>query len=221
MLDAMANPYWYEFCRGVFRTAAAVGLELRYSGRENIPAEGPVLVLSNHQSHFDPPLVGAGVPRQMHYLARDTLYGFAPFDWLIRSLNAIPIDREGGGLAGIRATLRVLKAGGLVLMFPEGTRTRDGSVGPFRPGFTTLAVRGRAAILPVAMEGAHDAWPRHRKLPRPGTVHVHYCPPVLPDDVAGYDEPALLAELETRVRHYHGMLRERAVFARKKERRGT
>ena len=70
---------------------------VRYTGQKNIPAEGGVLVVSNHQSHLDPPLVGLGCRRHMNYLARETLFGFAPFRWLIKSLNAIPIDREGLG----------------------------------------------------------------------------------------------------------------------------
>ena len=103
----------------------------------------------------------------MNYLARETLFRFAPLGWLIHSLDAIPIDRDGLGLNGIKESLRRLKRGEMVLIFPEGTRTRDGEMAPFRPGFTVLAARSKAWILPVAIEGAFDAWPRSRKLPRP------------------------------------------------------
>ena len=119
-----------------------------------------MLVVSNHQSHLDPPLVGVACPRRLNCLARETLFHFAPFRWLINSLDAIPIDREGLGLAGIKESLRRLKRGEMVTIFPEGTRTGDGEIGPFLPGFTALAVRGKAAILPVAIEGAFVAWPR-------------------------------------------------------------
>jgi 1-acyl-sn-glycerol-3-phosphate acyltransferase len=149
----------------------------------------------------------------MNYLARDTLYGFAPFDWLMNSLGAIPIDREGGGLAGIKETFRRLKRGAMVLMFPEGTRTKDGRIGRFRPGFTTLAVRGRAAVLPAAIEGAYHAWPKRRKFPGPGTIHVHYGPALSPQAVAEFSEAELLAEAERRVRACHDLLCRRPVFA--------
>jgi 1-acyl-sn-glycerol-3-phosphate acyltransferase len=208
---------WYEFCRTCFRLPSAFVFHLRYSGQENIPSEGSVVVVSNHQSHLDPPLVGAGCRRQMNYLARDTLYGFRPFDWLMSSLGAIPIDREGSGLAGIKQTLRRLKKGGMVVMFPEGTRTRDGTIGHFRPGFTTLAVRGRAAVLPAAVEGAYQVWPRRRKLPRPGPIHVHYGQPLDPAEVAGSSEDALIQEAERRVRACHFILRQRPVFASRRQ----
>src|SRR5687767_7196522 len=101
---------------------------LRVAGRENWPQRGGGLICSNHQSHFDPPLVGMTCNRRMNYLARDTLYKVPVLKQVIHFLDAIPIDREGGGLAGLKETLRRLKAGELVLIFPEGTRTHDGEV---------------------------------------------------------------------------------------------
>ena len=165
---SLPNRFWYQFLRWLIYLTGILAYGVRYSGRENIPKTGPVLVVSNHQSHFDPPLIGAGCWRRMNYLARETLFRFAPLGWLIRSLDAIPIDRDGLGLNGIKESLRRLKRGEMVLIFPEGTRTRDGEIAPFRPGFTVLAARSKAWILPVAIEGAFDAWPRSRKLPRPG-----------------------------------------------------
>lgn len=212
----LSNQLWYRFLRYVARTVWALGYWIRYTGRENIPSEGGVLVVSNHQSHLDPPLVGAGCDRRMNYLARSTLFRFAPFRWLIGSLDAIPIDREGIGLAGIKETLRRLKRGEIVVMFPEGTRTRDGELGPFRPGFTTVAVRSRAAILPVAIEGAFQAWPRWRRLPRWGIIHVHYGVPILPEELRQYDEAGLAAEVRRRVLACQARLRRRPVFARRR-----
>jgi 1-acyl-sn-glycerol-3-phosphate acyltransferase len=205
---------WYELLRIPVWLTWSIGYWIRYTGRENIPPEGGVLVVSNHQSHFDPPLVGAGCWRQMNYLARDSLFRFGPFRWLITSLDAIPINREGLGLAGIKETLRRLKRGGMVLMFPEGTRTGDGEVGPFLPGFTTLAVRGRAAILPVAIEGAFDAWPKWHRLPRLGIIHVHYGAPIPSEQVGQYGEEELIAEVRKRVLACQAELRRHPAFAR-------
>ena len=134
---------WYELLRRCLQLGGVLAYRVRYYGRENIPTSGGVLVVSNHQSHFDPPLVGMGVPRQMNYLARDTLFRFAPLGRLIHSVNAIPIDREGVGLSGIKESLRRLKRGEMLLVFPEGTRSRDGKIAPFRPGFTALACAER------------------------------------------------------------------------------
>jgi len=149
----------------------------------------------------------------MNYLARETLFCFAPLGWLIRTLDAIPIDRDGLGLNGIKESLRRLKRGEMVLIFPEGTRTRDGEIAPFRPGFTALAARSKAWILPVAIEGAFAAWPRSRKLPSLGTIHVVFGKPFPPEEVAGCGERELVAEVERRVRQCQSTLREHPAFA--------
>jgi 1-acyl-sn-glycerol-3-phosphate acyltransferase len=144
----------------------------------------------------------------MNYLARETLFKFAPFRWLIHSVDAIPIDRDGLGLNGIKESLRRLKRGEMVLIFPEGTRTRDGEVAPFRPGFTVLAARSKAWILPVGIEGAYAAWPRSQKFPGLGKIRVHYGEPISPEQVAACDEREMVAEVERRVRECHALLRK-------------
>jgi 1-acyl-sn-glycerol-3-phosphate acyltransferase len=204
---SLVNRLWYCFLHRSLQLLAVVVYRVRYSGRKNIPASGGVLVVSNHQSHLDPPLVGIGSPRPMNYLARDTLFRFAPFGRLIHSIGAIPIDREGIGLGGIKEALRRLKRGEMVLIFPEGTRTRDGQIAPFRPGFTALAARSGAAILPVAIDGAFRAWPRSRPWPGLGRIRVQFGLPILPAEIVGRDERELLAEVERRVRDRHAELR--------------
>jgi 1-acyl-sn-glycerol-3-phosphate acyltransferase len=204
---------YYEFVRYCVYGLAIGWFRVRYFGRENIPQQGGVLVVSNHQSHLDPPLIGAGAPRMMNYMARSTLFDIPLLGRFIRSVNAFPIDREGIGLAGIKEALKRLKRGGMVVIFPEGTRSPDGDMGPFRPGFTTLAVRTGAALLPVAIEGAYQAWPRSRRFPRPRPVHVQYGEPISPEEVRKYDERELLAEVERRVRVCHEELKRHAVFA--------
>ncbi len=205
----LASRFWYEALRVPVQLAAVLGWQVRHSGREHIPRTDGVLVAANHQSYFDPPLVGAGCSRRMNYLARATLFRFAPFKWLIHSLDAIPIDRDGIGLSGMRESLRRLKRGEMVLVFPEGGRTETGEIQPFLPGFAALAARSRATILPVAIEGAYQAWPIGRRFPRPGRIYVHYSPPILPNQVEAMTERALLAEVERRVRVGHAMVRAR------------
>ncbi len=207
---------WYIFLQRVLQLVGVVGYGVRHSGRENIPSEGGVLVVSNHQSHFDPPLVGTGVRRRMNYLARKTLFAIGPFGWFIHSLDAIPIDREGIGLGGIKESLRRLKRGEMVLIFPEGTRTRDGEIATFRPGFTTLAVRSKAAILPMAIEGAYDVWPRQHKFPGLGKIRVHYGEVIPPEVVRQLGERELLAEVERRVHACHEHLRRYPQFSQRR-----
>jgi 1-acyl-sn-glycerol-3-phosphate acyltransferase len=191
----------------LLRFSAVLLFGIRCKGREKIPAEGGVLVCSNHQSFFDPVLVGLGFNRRMNYLARKTLFRFFAFRWLIEFLDAIPIDREGGGLGGLKETLKRLRRGELVLIFPEGTRTRDGHVAKLKPGFVTLARRGKTSLLPVGVDGAYDAWPRDARFPRPTRIHVCIGQPMGPELIKSLTDEQLVAELERRIRQCHVMAR--------------
>jgi 1-acyl-sn-glycerol-3-phosphate acyltransferase len=207
------NWIWYEICRRLLQLVAVVVYRVRYSGQQNIPATGGVLVISNHQSHLDPPLVGIGCWRHMRYIARETLFAYRPFGWLLKSIGAISIDRDGFGIRGIKESLKALKAGEMVLIFPEGTRSSDGEIARFRPGITTLAVRSKAAILPVAIEGAFRVWPRSKRFPGLGRIRVHFGQPIPHDEIAGHDEAEVLAEAERRVHECHQMLRRQMTPA--------
>jgi 1-acyl-sn-glycerol-3-phosphate acyltransferase len=178
---------------------AVAVFRIRVEGREHVPQSGSVLVLSNHQSNFDPVLIGLACDRRLNYLARDTLFGFAPFRWLIRSLDAIPIDREGVGLSGLKETLRRLKRGEMVLMFPEGTRTLDGRLGPLKPGFCAVARRAQTPLVPVAIDGAFDAWPRKRILPRYSMLRIQFGQALTPQEVAAMTDDEIMAELYNRL----------------------
>ncbi|MEN6406223.1 MAG: lysophospholipid acyltransferase family protein [Thermoguttaceae bacterium] len=204
---SLPSRVWYRLLQRLLQLLAIVVYRVRFSGRENIPASGGVLVVSNHQSHLDPPLIGIGVPRRMNYLARKSLFRFKPFGWLLHSVDAIPIDRDGFGLGGIKESLKRLKHDEMVAVFPEGTRTRDGEIAPFRAGFATLAVRTNAAILPAAIDGAYQAFPRWKKFPGPGRIRVRYGRPILPAEFAGQTEHELVAEVERRVRACFDALR--------------
>ena len=200
MPRSLLNRFWYQFLRRSLQLVAVLVYRVRYTGLENIPAAGGVLVVSNHQSHFDPPLVGIGSRRRMNFVARKTLFDIPLFGRIIHSVDAIPIDRDGFGLGGIKESLKRLKHREMVLIFPEGTRTSDGTIAAFRPGFTTLAVRSQSSILPVAIDGAYQAWPRTKKHPGFGRIRVHFGRPIPPEEVAGRDEHELVAEVERRVR---------------------
>lgn len=194
---------WYGFLHIMCRLLATVLLQIRVSGRRHVPRTGGVLVLSNHQSHLDPVLIGLACDRRLNYLARQTLFRFTPFRWLIQSLDAIPIDREGLGLAGLKETLRRLKRGEMVLIFPEGTRSRDGEVAALKPGFSALAGRAGVPLVPVAISGAYDTWPRRRLLPWPSTIHIHFGAPILPHELHQLDERSLVAEVARRIHACH------------------
>lgn len=191
---------WYGSISFAIWVLATVLYRLRTEGRHGVPMEGPVVLLANHTSVFDPPIVGGSTRRQFSYLARDTLF-VGPFSWLIRSLDAVPVDREGSGIAGIRATLKRLKQGGALVLFPEGTRSEDGQLQPFKPGFVALVRRGRATVVPLGLAGVGEVWPKGKKWPHlTGRIAMHYGEPLTPDDVADLTDGELVALVEQRVR---------------------
>lgn len=206
---SLAKRLWYGYLHVTCRLAAVTLFRVRVEGRKHVPRFGGALVLSNHQSHFDPVIIGLASDRRLNYVARKTLFGLAPFRWLINSLDAIPIDRDGLGLDGLKTTLRRLRDGEMVLLFPEGTRTRDGEVGRLKPGFSVLVERTGVPIVPVAIEGSYDAWPRTRRFPRLSTLQIEFGPPISAEEAAKFDDRALVFEVGQRIRACHERARAR------------
>lgn len=140
---------------------------LRRFNLERVPRSGPVLLVANHQSHLDPPIVAFCVrSRQYRPLARESLFRNRVFGGAIRALNAVPLKENEGDLGAIRTAIELLRQGEPVAIFPEGTRTPDGAMHEFKRGVTVLLRRAECTIVPLAIEGAYDAFPRHRRFPR-------------------------------------------------------
>jgi 1-acyl-sn-glycerol-3-phosphate acyltransferase len=161
-----------------FRTLYAVYFRWRVFNPERVPQTGAVILASNHASFLDPPLVGSGLNRPINYLARESLFRFPGIGALLRSWNAVPVDRDGGGAAGLRAILDRLLAGGGIVLFPEGTRTRDGKLQPARSGIGLIVVKSQAPVVPVRTFGTFEAYGRNYKFPRPRRVAVKYGEPM-------------------------------------------
>ena len=174
---------FYVVARAFCRITAVVFFRYVCRGREHIPAEGPALVCANHQSYFDPVAVGVAFSRRLNYLARSTLFRSRLFGGLIRYLDAIPIERDGMGLAGLKETMRRLRRDEMVLIFPEGTRSPDGGLQPIKPGFLVVARRCRVPLLPVGVDGTYQAWPRDARWPRLTKVAVVIGRPIGPEEL--------------------------------------
>jgi 1-acyl-sn-glycerol-3-phosphate acyltransferase len=168
--------YFLGWC--FFRTVYATYFRWRVFNSERVPLDGPVILASNHASFLDPPLVGSGVKRGINYLARNSLFRFPGVGWLLRKWNSVPVDREGGGAAGLKAILDRLLAGGAIILFPEGTRTRDGKLQPARSGIGLTVIKSTAAVVPVRVFGTYEAYGRHIKIPRPHPIAVKYGRPI-------------------------------------------
>lgn len=161
-----------------FRAVYSTYFRWRVFNPERVPETGAVILASNHASFLDPPLVGAGLKRGINYLARESLFRFPGMGALLRSWQAVPVDRDGAGAAGLKAILDRLLAGGGIILFPEGTRTRDGRLQPARSGIGLVVVKSTAPVVPVRVFGTYEAYGRHIKIPRPKRIAVKYGQPV-------------------------------------------
>jgi 1-acyl-sn-glycerol-3-phosphate acyltransferase len=177
VLYAFLKPFAVLAMRWLFR--------LESFGRHHVPATGPVLLVSNHLSVLDPPLVGGASARQLSFLAKAELFRIPLFGRLIRGLNARPLRREGADASALREALRMLAEGRALLVFPEGTRGQEGGeLGAAKAGAGMLAVLSGAPVVPVHIAGSGHAWPRGRRWPRRSRVTVTFGRPLdlSPDD---------------------------------------
>lgn len=205
MIDVTPNRSWLRYffwsmCWVMVRLWFGVFYRFRVYGKRNVILEGPVLVVANHQSFFDPVLIGAAsYPRPLLSLARSTLFKF-PLGTIIRALNAVPIDRGKGDTRAIKVCIEQLNQGFAMLIFPEGTRTVDGDVKAFKAGPMLLVRKAKPTVLPVAIDGAYDAWPRGRKLPRLlGRIHVKWGEPIAAETLLAMKTDEAMAYLQQAV----------------------
>lgn len=144
-----------------------VGVELsfhkiRIEGRINVPHEG-CLIVSNHVSFMDPTTVGWAVAREIYYLGRKTLFKPPFWSWFLPICNVLPIDRDGRDVSGLRRIIKMLKEGHAVLLFPEGTRSPDGTLQAAEPGAGLVALKAGVPVLPVRVFGTYESLSRHTK----------------------------------------------------------
>ena len=199
--------FWYRMVQWFFSTLLASTSGLRATGRENIPPRGAAMLVSNHLSHLDVLVLGILLERPLNYVARSTLF-FFPLGLFIRSCGAFPIQRDGIGAQGLKETLRRLKRGGIVTLFPEGTRTSDGELGELKSGIALLATKAGVPILPAAIAGTFEAWPKSRPFPVPHPIHVHFGRPIPAEQVKSIGAEALTALIRERILECQVIARE-------------
>jgi len=168
--------YYVFWC--LFRVLFATYFRWRIHNPERVPMAGPVIMAANHTSFLDPPLVGAALKRPLNYLARDTLFPVPIVGWLLRRWKVVPVDRDGGGAAGLRAIFDRLLQGGAILLFPEGTRSDDGQLQAARSGIGLVIIKSVAPVVPVRIFGTYEAFGRHTRFPRPRRVEVKFGVPM-------------------------------------------
>ena len=199
---------WFWFGRWVCRIFVLLFFRIRTYGQDNIPKKGAFIIISNHQSYLDPIFCSGLIKRHSHFIARDTLFKNWFFGPLIRSVYAIPLKHQQGDLAAMKKVIGILNEGDGVCLFPEGTRTEDGKILPFKSGLGLLCRRGNATIVPVVIEGAFECWPRTQKLFSPGgTVIVQYCKAVTAEDAKNMGDKKLAEFLTDTLRKTQNEIR--------------
>jgi 1-acyl-sn-glycerol-3-phosphate acyltransferase len=149
--------YWLGY--HLSRLLAKLFFGFRIVHRERVIQTGPVILATNHQSFFDPPLAGNAADRAIYFLAKKSLMDVPILGWLLPRLNVIPVNLERGDRSALKALIRVLSAGDCALVFPEGTRTPDGNLQSAEPGLGLIIAKTRAPVVPMRIFGAYDAWP--------------------------------------------------------------
>lgn len=169
-------PVSYFGTRFLVRTFCKVWFSFRVEGAQDVPRTGPLLLVSNHVSHIDPPIIGSAVPRAVRFLAKSELFSTPGLNLLMRSWGQVPVYRESKSslYSAVRVAINLLEAGQAVAIFPEGTRARDGVFHPGRAktGAAVIALQSGAPILPMALIGTYEAMPAGSRFPlhRPVTV---------------------------------------------------
>ncbi len=189
---------------------------LKMRGLENLPEKGPYLLCSNHQSYIDPLVMAGALPwymfRYTFALGTSDIFGKGLMRRLARSIRVVVLDPDANLVPAMRAGFFGLSHGRILILYPEGERTNDGNPTVFRKGAAILSIHAQAPIVPVAIEGFYEAWPRHKKLPKFARLQLVFGKPIQPPPLKEASEAAyerLTSELKSRVVAMWQELREK------------
>jgi 1-acyl-sn-glycerol-3-phosphate acyltransferase len=184
--------------------------KIRFFDVENVPKKGGFILLCNHQSWLDPMFVVVPVNRQCVFAARDSLFRVPFVGWIFRVYNCIPIKRNHADVGAIRECIERLKNNCGLVLYPEGTRTRDGKIAKLKPGFTLLAKKANVPIIPVVIDGGFECWPRTKALPSlDGKIYIQYGKLIDPEKIASESDREFMSELTEKMRQMQKELRIR------------
>ena len=171
----------YRIGHTIFRSVARSFYDFRVVGEENLKTDGAALVVANHVSFLDPPFIGQAFDEALYFFARKTLFDHPLAGKVLRSWQTIPIDRDKPDASSLKQTIRLLKTGKKVLMFPEGTRSYDGHLQKAEAGVGLFIAKSNAPVLPVRIYGSYEAYPRGAKFLRPAQITLVVGKPYQPD----------------------------------------
>jgi len=168
----------YSLSKLILRIVLGALCGFRVQGREHEPADGPVIIVCNHRSDLDPLVAGAALRRRVAFMAKQELFRVPGVRWWVTACGAFPVRRGEPDRQALRTSLRILEGGGVLVMFPEGTRATGRELRPPEPGAALLALRTGATVLPVAIDGTDVVLPRGAHRPHRGTISVRIGAPI-------------------------------------------
>lgn len=169
----------FKFVQIFSRIFSTLAFDMKSWGHNHVPPTGGLLLVSNHQSYLDPVLVGIRIPRSLSYMAKSELFHGNPiFAWFIRSMGAFPVRQAGSAAGAIKESVERLQAGHALNIFPEGSRTEDGQMLPIEKGIALVIRKAKVPVVPVAIEGAFEAWPKGKTMFHAHPIRLLYGPPM-------------------------------------------
>ena len=198
------TPIWITI-QQLSRILTTVFFDLKVYGAYNVPKVGGVLIVSNHQSFLDPVLLSIGLDRTLSYLAKAELFKNRYFGWLIRSLNAFPVSQGAGDVGAVKEAINRLHDGHLLNVYPEGSRTENGEIQPLEKGVGLLIRRARVPVVPVAIVGSFEAYPKGKKFPTPHPIRILVGPPI--EDLWKLDRDQIIEKIDITLRQMYDDLR--------------
>ena len=192
---------WYEFWKRLFYYICRAAFRLKIEGREHERATGPLIVAGNHASILDPPLIGMCLRRQSAYMAKEELFAVPILGPWLRSIGSFPVRRGTPDRKAIRRSLEVLERGGVLVIFPEGTRSLDGRLRDPEPGAAMIALRTGVPVLPAAVVNSHRILPKGARWPRFEQVTVRFGPPLAVPKVEGRLDHATMEQWGRQIMH--------------------
>jgi len=206
-IKKIAHDIWFEVVLTFLRITFYPSFRIKSEGKENVPRKGPVIMLSNHQSFFDPMFNQLPIRRHIHFVARSTLYSAKFFGTLLASVKTIPIRRGEADIAAMKKIISVLKEGKMTCLYPEGTRSSDGKITEIKGGVSLLSRRSKAVIVPAVIDGAFECWPRDSKWPKFGKVYVKYGEPFTPEQIKELGDEGFTNALNEKLQKMQNELR--------------
>jgi 1-acyl-sn-glycerol-3-phosphate acyltransferase len=190
---------WYLFWKITLWALFKTLFRFRVEGREHEPARGPFVAAANHVSAIDPPMVGLALKHRPAYMAKHELFSVPVLGPWLRSVGVFPVRRGEPDRRAIRKSLEVLNSGGVLVMFPEGTRSPDGRLRDPEPGAAMIALRTGAPVVPIAVINSQRILPKGARRPRLQQVTVRIGPPLAVPRIAGRLDPQLVEDWGARI----------------------